>query len=77
MAAEDDRASEVVLVVPTAEEVAERTADPEPVVVMAPVVATPAVEALELRQELDEPAWTWTSGRALHERVEHTVRGEE
>lgn len=49
----DDR----VVVTPVAEEVPLSVAEPEPVVVIAPVVATPEVEALELRQALDDPGW--------------------
>jgi len=38
-------------------EAVEARAAEVPVVVTTPVVATPAVEALALRQESDEPAW--------------------
>lgn len=54
---EEMTATEVWLVVAAAEVVPVRTEEPDPVVVTAPVVAIPEVAALELRQELDEPAW--------------------
>lgn len=55
--AADEAAEAELTVVAAAEEVPLRVADPEPVVVMAPVVAMPEVEALALRQALEDPGW--------------------
>ncbi len=56
--AEVDIMSEVVLVVIIAEVVPLAVViDPVAVVVMAPVVATPAVDAVELRHALEDPRW--------------------
>ena len=66
--AADEAAEAELTVVAAAEEVPLRVADPEPVVVMAPVVAMPEVEALALRQALEDPGWILYQRCGRHEK---------
>lgn len=72
--AADEAAEAEETVVAAAEEVPLRVADPEPVVVMAPVVAMPEVEALALRQALEDPGWMVSAEFPTETPVESVIK---
>lgn len=64
-----------VAAMPEAEVVPLRVAEvPDPVVVMAPVVSMPEVEALALRHESDDPGWITRSDDPVERPVESVIK---